>query len=520
MRRLVIFLSLLLLVLPIVAQAALIDEINKAFRAVYARNPSQSEWSYWATRVQRGDKTTYDALVGAMGYEKARGFVLAATTVSSTTPAVSGFKVDKLLYPSALNPNFLPDGTLVKSAKSPNVYYIQAGKKSWVIPSVINRWLGENHYFKHDIIITVTDADLARYGQRASVNPIYAGKVLQHPNGTQFYIDDKLRKRQLSAAVRAALKFPGGNLYPTSIAHLEEFKTGPALASKTMQPGGMVVYDGPWHGGRIWRIEEGAGGALTKRLYLSDYIYEAAGYPDESQRVAVSATELARYQRGSNIERYADGYTVGIGNNVYVVQAGQLRLISSPALLSAMGYKQKYVLKQHPEFLQRYPKGQPIAAFKTVTNGTVKVTAEATPAPNAATNLVKVRPGIRTLIAQINDIALPVYDRELSAAENKFWVDYLYNGEVDTKAELVSAMKSRVSSGVWPTRTSRTAVVDADTLKNKWFPYLFYFVHQQEPSDADKEYWYGRIDSGDRNTIEKLGGTLQWLKDTAGLTHK
>jgi predicted 3-demethylubiquinone-9 3-methyltransferase (glyoxalase superfamily) len=59
-----------------------------------------------------------------------------------------------------------------------------------------------------------------------------------------------------------------------------------------------------------------------------------------------------------------------------------------------------------------------------------------------------------------------------------------------------------------------------DQLKNKWFPYMFYFVFQREPSSADKEYWYSRINSGDRNSIDKLGETMQWLKDKFGVSHK
>jgi hypothetical protein len=506
-----------LFVVPV--EAALIDQIKPAFRVVWGRDPTQQEYTYWTGRVQRGEKRTYDALIGAMYYQKARANqqVAAATSI----PAAGGFEIDKKYYPSPFNPNFLPEGTLIKSASNPAVYYVKGGKKSWVLPRILDVWLGENHFYKHDIITTVSDADLARYPQTSSVNKLYIGKVLQHPNGTQYYIDDKLRKRQISAAVRTALKFPGGNSYPTSAAHLSEFKTGPALTRTDVYPGGMVIYDGPFRGGRIWKIEEAADGTLTKRLYLSDYLYEADGYPDESQRVAVNATQLARHPRASNIERYADGWVVGIESRIYVVQNGHLRLITSPQLFANMGYKQKYVLKVFPEFLRRYPQSNPIAAFKNlVAGGTTSAQAVARPAPSAAVTLTKVRPHIRTLINRVNDIALPYYDRELTVAENKFWVDYLYNGETNNEADLKAAMQRAAKSGILPNRTSRTAELSEEALENKWFPYLFYFVHQKEPNDAERNYWFSRIHSGDRNTIEKLGGTLQWLKDTSGQTHK
>lgn len=516
--------SFLLLLLAQPADAALLDRVNEAFALVYGRKPLYGEWRYWAQRVQNKEKNTFPALVGAMGYQKAKGGtpqVLAAVTkISSSTPAAKTFLTHKHLYPSSLNPNFLPDGTLVKSPNKADVYYIRNGKKSWVLPGIVDRWLGENHFYKHDIVLTISDSDLARYPQTSSVNPVYIGKVLQHPDGTQYYIDDKTRKRRLSAAVRAKLHFPAKNVYSASAAHLKEFLTGPALMG-VQQPGGMVVYSGAFHGGRIWKMEENSEGKIVKRLFLSDYLYEAWYYPDESQRVAVSDEELARYPRGSNIERYPNGWVVKLGPDIYAVEKEKLRLLASPAIFSAIGYNPKYVLSQFPEFLKRYPKGNSIAGFKGVKASAAEAAkSEPAPSPNAAVNLTKVRPHIRTLIGQINDMYLSVFDKDVTASENTFWVDYVYNGEVTTREDLITKMEGARVSGNKPARTSRTAVLAEEILEQKWFPYLFYFVWQKEPEDADRDYWFNRIQSGDRDTIEKLGGTLQWLKDTSGATRK
>jgi hypothetical protein len=99
-------------------------------------------------------------------------------------------------------------------------------------------------------------------------------------------------------------------------------------------------------------------------------------------------------------------------------------------------------------------------------------------------------------------------------------VDYIYNGEVNNEADLRTAMQRAAVTGNKPARTSWTAEIGSEKLKSHWFPYLFYFTHQKDPDEADKDYWYGRIDSGDRNTIEKLGGTIQWLKDQEGKTRR
>lgn len=48
-----------------------VPEINSLFRSVYNRNPSTTEWHYWAERIQ--DKPDRAAYLGALGYHYARG---------------------------------------------------------------------------------------------------------------------------------------------------------------------------------------------------------------------------------------------------------------------------------------------------------------------------------------------------------------------------------------------------------------------------------------------------------------
>jgi hypothetical protein len=54
---------------PAAKSLASISDLNSLFRSVYGRNPTLSEWRYWATRLL--DKSDRTALVGAMGYHKA-----------------------------------------------------------------------------------------------------------------------------------------------------------------------------------------------------------------------------------------------------------------------------------------------------------------------------------------------------------------------------------------------------------------------------------------------------------------
>jgi hypothetical protein len=421
-------------------------------------------------------------------------------------------------YFSSLNINFLPNGSLVKALDTGNVYYIKNGTRSLILPRILQLWLNEAHYLKADLLIKLPATDIARYKLVGAVNPLYIGKILQTPDGKQFFIDNLLRRRPLSAAVRGALHEVSRNVYPTTVAHINQFKLGPAITRTDVHPGGSVVYNGLYHGGTVWQIEETADGKFIKHLYLQDYIYETQGYPWSSEILPIDAAELGRYARGADMAKYPDGWVVALSGNNFLVQNGTLRYLP-PAIFKAMGYNVKYVLGVYPQFLKLYPRGYAVTAFKTVTAKAPAALSGPVVAPNASSTLIKVRPDIRTLIAQVNDIFLPIYDRLPTATENAFWVNYLYSGEVDTKAALVAAMSKAKSTGKLPALTSRTAVLSADVMKSKWFPYLFYFVWQLEPSAADQDYWFGRIDSGS-NTIQGLGGTMEYIKETYGVTHR
>jgi hypothetical protein len=53
--------------------AGLVDRVPEAFKAVYGAVPTAAEKQFWAARVTNGEKTTYQALTGAMSFQKSRG---------------------------------------------------------------------------------------------------------------------------------------------------------------------------------------------------------------------------------------------------------------------------------------------------------------------------------------------------------------------------------------------------------------------------------------------------------------
>lgn len=491
------------------------------------------------------------------------------------------------LYPSPYGKNKLPDGFLIQAKGKEDVYVIRGGKKSLIYRPILDRWLKEAHYFKRDVIVKVSAAEFATYPDAPPRNAFSMGRILTMGE-TRYFIDDRLRRRPISKAVAAALKYPGRNVYTVPAGILNAFPEGPTVTRTDRHPGGTVMYHGAYHGGKVYLIRNDD----TKHEYLQDYAYETMGFPWSSQILPTTAAELARYKRGAHISTYPDGWIVGIGGNRFLVQGGKLRWIASQALFDALGYNPKYALTVFPEFFKNYQVGQPVTAFKnvraTVTQAsadraaslarapgnfaglsaeTQKLLAEvnrlflevydrnpsreenkfwvnyisavkprsaralqqtmattrntgALPALPKTTNAqdLKVPPESRRLIQNVNALFLSTYDRNPTPAENTFWVDYLYKGDVQTEEDFLVALRAVKRTGIRPTITPR----DAELLPEKllgYIDFLFYYVFGRFPDGEEKAFWDDRVNSGLRKTITDLGGNMQFLKDL-GLTKR
>ncbi|TSC72100.1 MAG: hypothetical protein G01um101438_728 [Parcubacteria group bacterium Gr01-1014_38] len=428
-----------------------------------------------------------------------------------------------LVYPSTNGKDKLPDGFLIQAQGKPEVYVIRGGKKSPLHRPILDRWLAEAHYFKHDVIIQFPASELAKYQTASPRNTFFMGRILT-AGGPRYFIDDQLRRRPISPAVQAALKYPSRILYTVPQGILDAFPEGPAITRTDRHPGGTVMYHGPYHGGTVYLIR----GDDTKHEFLQDYIYETMGFPWSSQILPVSAEELARYKRGAHLSTYPDGWIVGKDTLLYLTQGGKLRWISGKAIFNALQYNPKYVLRVFPEFFKQYGTGDPVTAFKTVT-ATVSgdsvrnaYAAVGLAAPGATgtsvTGSLRVPPEIRQLITNVNTFFLQIYDRNPTPEENRFWVDYLYKGEAQTKEEFIEALKDAKAGGRRPTITSRDAVLPPEQLL-RYVNFLFHYVFGRFPDGDEKTFWDNRVTSGLRKTITDLGGNMQYLKDQ-GMTKR
>lgn len=101
---LVVLAVVAVLIAPTAALAATLRErIPEAFKTVYGRQPTPTELIYWQGRIDRKEKTTYQALVGAMGYQKSNAPVTAAIGPNIPLAADDKTSLTKAVLPLFVN---------------------------------------------------------------------------------------------------------------------------------------------------------------------------------------------------------------------------------------------------------------------------------------------------------------------------------------------------------------------------------------------------------------------------------
>lgn len=416
-------------------------------------------------------------------------------------------------YPSTYGRNRLPDGFLIQAMGKNEVYVIRGGKKSLIFRPIVDRWLREAHYFKHDVIVKLSAAELAKYPEATPRNPFSMGRILSS-GGRRFFIDDKLRRRPISPAVQAALKYPSRNVYEVPASVLNAFPEGPPVTRTDRHPGGTVMYHGPYHGGIVYLIR----GDDTKHEFLQDYAYETMGFPWSSQILPTTAAELARYKRGAHISTYPDGWVISIGGNHFLVAGGKLRWIASKALFDSLGYNTKYVLTVFPEFFKNYAVGRPVTAFKATRAAVSQASAD------RAASLLGVTGGFeglsdeqQKLLAQVNQLFLEVYDRNPSREENKFWVNYISAKKPRTARALLVAMAKARAAGELPKLAETTSTEDLRVppesrrlIRN--VNSLFLQVYDRNPTPAENKFWVDYLYKGEAQTEREFIAALKRAK--------
>ncbi len=430
------------------------------------------------------------------------------------------------LFPSRYGNDKLPDGFLIQASGGTDVYVVRGGKKSLIHRPILDRWLKEAHYFKHDVIVKLSASELAKYGDTTPRNAFSMGRILT-TGGGRFFIDDKLRRRPISPAVASALKYPKRNVYTVPSGILNAFPEGPVITRTDRHPGGTVMYHGAYHGGVVYLIRDGdlpaaaspqAMQAGTKHEFLQDYAYETMGFPWSSQILPTTAEELKQYRRGAHISTYPDGWLVSVGGSHFLVQGGKLRWIASKAVFDALRYNPKYVLTVFPEFFKNYPVGQPVTAFKGVRAAVTQASADrAVSLVRSSGSFEGLSAETQKLLSEVNRLFLEVYDRNPSREENAFWVNYISTKKPRSARALQQAMATARDSGELPSLPAATSAADLRVPPESRrlihnVNALFLQAYDRNPTPAENAFWVDYLYKGEAQTQAEFLASLRRAK--------
>ncbi len=222
-----------------------------------------------------------------------------------------------------------PEGTLVKTKDDPKVYLIQDGK----IRPFAN-WTALTTRFDPKLIITIPESELSRYE---------SGTEISYPNfsilkqGNDYYLldYDQLRPFENADTVKK-LGYHPDEIIDVNLSEIESLPRGKTITTNTTAPTGELV-----------RIKE------TKKLYfaednilypLVDEKLASVNYP-YLKIVTKKSDDYKNYTPGAPI-LFRDGTLLKIENTpqIYVVDKGKLRHISSEEVFNGLGYQSKNVI--------------------------------------------------------------------------------------------------------------------------------------------------------------------------------
>ena len=217
-----------------------------------------------------------------------------------------------------------PDKSLVKTAASPNVYFIENKQKRKITSDTLFNKLG----YKTKNVITIEDVELSHFP--SAKNMTYPdGTLLQQENRPSVYLVANGSVRIFpSAELFLKLGYKWKNV--TAI-KADEFKNY-SYAGRVLQPNGTLIR--PLDGSDIYLVDNG-----TKRKISSALMFEKLGYKWNSV-LPLPPDQINEYPSGENL-KYPDGTLIkkeGSGI-IYRIDGGKIREFTSQTLFEKTGSK-------------------------------------------------------------------------------------------------------------------------------------------------------------------------------------
>ena len=218
-----------------------------------------------------------------------------------------------------------PDGSLLKTADNPGVWYVQYGTKR-----LITSWGVLLSRFEPKKIIIVSRTDLEKYEAGPPIK-FYNYSLLALADGkTYLLVNDQLRYIT-SPAVFRTIGFNPEEVEMVEAADLVGYRYGPDITAETIYPTGALLQDKTTGG--VYFVEN----AIKQPIYSREIM--AANFPGRVL-TQVSPEELDQYQTGEPV-KFRDGELIKSVNDskVYVIADGYRRWIKTEETFVKFGYR-------------------------------------------------------------------------------------------------------------------------------------------------------------------------------------
>jgi len=240
-----------------------------------------------------------------------------------------------------------PDGTLIKTADSPNIYLLQGHKR--LIPS----WDVFSQQFFYSHVVTISNSEMATYNSGTKIK--YLDGSLIKGSGSAIYVIEHGVLRQISDwSTFVGLGYNMSMVYMVSDSDLNVYyTTGNNWSDSSSHATGSLIKTSS--SPNIYRLEDG-----QRRLIKSWDLFVNSGF-SMNNVMTISDFEMSSYSNGTQII-YPDGSLLkGSGPEIYVVEYGYKRHISSWTQFVSLNYSLTNVSIVNDAYLNNdYATGSPI----------------------------------------------------------------------------------------------------------------------------------------------------------------
>ncbi|MCK5491331.1 MAG: N-acetylmuramoyl-L-alanine amidase, partial [Candidatus Pacebacteria bacterium] len=250
------------------------------------------------------------------------------------------FSSDLKIYQSGLNIKYAPDGKLINDKKG-TVYLVENGKKKKFTSATLFEYL--DYKWKN-----IEDNNFTNYYLNGDDMTYPDGILVKSSDNDSVYLTENNRKREiLSSTLFNVLGYQAENVISINQEELDNFLIGKKLS----YPDNTLVKseDSP----AVYIIQE-----AKRKEFTSVVLFEQSGY-DWNEVIKINKEELNTYPRNGRA-LYPDGLLIKSTDNpnVYLLESGKKRKITSANLLIELGYDWNDIISINLAEMKDYADGK------------------------------------------------------------------------------------------------------------------------------------------------------------------